>query len=247
MVRARLITFLLVVLVLSLAYLQKPQVLGESSHTFVFLGDSMTESLGNFDELQKYLKEYYPQKKFLLLNYGYGSTNILSARDRVEKETTHSGRIFQPINNIDFDYIFIESFGNNPLSGLPIEEGLQKQTETLDSLLESITLKHSKSKIVFIATIAPNNKWFGKNSLDISGEQRKRWAHERYLYIRNHIIYAKNHDIPVINIFEKSFDSQGQGKIVYLSNKDYIHPSPVGVHFISKQIAEFIYDKGLIR
>jgi lysophospholipase L1-like esterase len=232
---------LLILLFVLLGFLYKKPVLGESSHTLVFLGDSMTESLGNFDELQKYLKDYYPQKKFLLLNYGYGSTNILSAKDRVEKETTHSGRLFQPINNIDFDYIFIESFGNNPLSDLPIEEGLKKQTESLDSLLESITSKHPKSKVIFVATIAPNNKWFGKNSLDISDEKRKSWAHERYLYIRNHIIYAKNHNIPVINIFEKSFNAQGQGKVVYLSSKDYIHPSPVGVHFISKQVADFIY------
>jgi len=44
--------------------------------TIVFIGDSMTEYLGNFDELRKYLKHYYPDKKFLLLNYGFSSTNI---------------------------------------------------------------------------------------------------------------------------------------------------------------------------
>ncbi len=46
-------------------------------YTMVFLGDSMTENLGNFDELRGYLKDYYPDKNFLLLNYGFSSTNIV--------------------------------------------------------------------------------------------------------------------------------------------------------------------------
>src|SRR6266550_1373112 len=86
-----------------------PQILSVSKKpnlTFVFVGDSMTEYLGNFDELQADLNKYYPNKQsfsasktFLLLNYGFGSTNILSLPDRIEKESTHAGRVFQPINN----------------------------------------------------------------------------------------------------------------------------------------------------
>src|SRR5579884_2430437 len=47
----------------------------------VLLGDSMTERLGNSDIIQKYLSVYYPNRKFLILNYGYGATNILSAQE----------------------------------------------------------------------------------------------------------------------------------------------------------------------
>ena len=62
------------------------------SYTLVFVGDSMTEYLGNFDEMQNYLGKYYPKDKFLLLNYGFGSTNILSVPDRLEKVSDH-GRL----------------------------------------------------------------------------------------------------------------------------------------------------------
>src|SRR5581483_11408231 len=67
--------------------------------TFVFVGDSMTEYLGNFEDLQTSLHYYYPNKHFLLLNYGYSSTNIMSLPDRIEKDSTHSGRLFQAIND----------------------------------------------------------------------------------------------------------------------------------------------------
>src|SRR3989344_1117515 len=69
----------------------------------VFVGDSMTEYLGNFDELRGYLKNYFPTKKFFLLNYGFSSTSILSVQERLEKESSHSGRAFQAINDIPFD------------------------------------------------------------------------------------------------------------------------------------------------
>ena len=91
-------------------------------YTIVLVGDSMTEVLGNSDELRKYLDEYYPNKTFEVLNYGFGSTNILSLPQRLTEKTFH-GREFRPITDIDFDLIIIESFGHNPLSDLPLKEG----------------------------------------------------------------------------------------------------------------------------
>src|SRR5690606_4097851 len=60
-------------------------------YTIVLLGDSMTESLGNADELRGYLNEYFPDKTFEVLNYGYGATNILSAKERLTQTTHHAG------------------------------------------------------------------------------------------------------------------------------------------------------------
>ncbi len=121
-----LIGFLIVSLIL-ISFLILPKV-RVRDYTIVMIGDSMTERLGNFDELKASLKIYYPYINFLILNYGFGSTNILSVPDRLEKETNH-GRIFQPILNIDANIIIIESFGHNPLSDLPLEEGLKKLIE----------------------------------------------------------------------------------------------------------------------
>lgn len=74
------------------------------------------------------MKTDVKSKKFLFLNYGFSSTNILSVQERLEKDSTHSGRIFQAVNSIPFELILIESFGHNPLSDHPLEEGLRLQT-----------------------------------------------------------------------------------------------------------------------
>lgn len=215
-------------------------------YKIVLLGDSMFEILGNFDELKSYLKNYYPNKKFLLLNYGFGSTNILSAQERLEKETFHIDRKYQAINDINFDLILIESFGHNPLSGYPLEEGLKKQIEALDKIIAEISQKHPKSSIVFVATIAPNSKRYGEGINNLSPEQRKKWAGERTEYIKNHIEYAKSHNIPLVNIYERSLDGQGDGNIDYIDTTDFIHPSPSGVYLISETIAKFIFENKLL-
>lgn len=209
--------------------------------TVVFVGDSMTEYLGNFDELRGYLKGYYPDKKFLLLNYGFSSTNILSAQDRIEKESTHSGRAFQAINDIPFGLILIESFGHNPLSEYPLQEGLKLQTKALDKIIETLTKKHPKSSIVFIATIAPNKDRYAEGVVNLTTEKRGEWAEERAAYIKNHIRYANSHNIPLINIYEKSLGKDGTGNIDYINTNDFIHPSPTGIYFISEEIAKFLY------
>jgi hypothetical protein len=116
-------------------------------YTIVLLGDSMTETLGNADELRGYLNEYFPDKTFEVLNYGYGSTNILSAKDRLKTTTYHSNRDFRPIMDIDFDYLIIESFGHNPLSEYPLEEGLKKQTEALDDIYSLVATNKLMQKI----------------------------------------------------------------------------------------------------
>ncbi|MBU1000128.1 SGNH/GDSL hydrolase family protein [Patescibacteria group bacterium] len=213
-----------------------------SNPTIVFVGDSMTEYLGNFDELKGYLKNYYPKKEFLLLNYGFSSTNILSVQDRLEKESFHSGRIFKAINDIPFDLILIESLGHNPLSSYPLEEGLKLQRETLDRIVSTITRKHPKSTIIFIATIAPNKERYAEGVVNLTTEERGKWAGERVAYIENHIDFAKSHNIPLINIYEKSLDQNGTGNIDYINSNDFIHPSPTGIYFISEEIANFLYN-----
>lgn len=215
-------------------------------YTIVLLGDSMTEKLGNFDELRAYLKKYFPGKTFALLNYGFGSTNILSAPERLEKETYH-GRVFRPILGIAFDIILIESFGHNPLSELPLEEGLQKQTETLNQMVQEVKKVNPKAKIVFVATIAPNSKRYAEGIVTLLPEKRTEWARERVAYIQNHISYAHTHHIPLIDIYSKSLSSGGDGNLDYINTADFIHPSASGIYLISEEIARSLSDQGIIR
>lgn len=212
--------------------------------TIVLVGDSMTEYLGNSDELRNYLKEYYPGKTFEVLNYGFGSTNVLSLPARLLEKTFH-GREFRPITEIDFDLIIIESFGHNPLSEFPLQEGLKKQEETLEKSIQIIKQENPQAKIIFLATLGPNKKVYAYRSVDLTDEKRAEWANERIAYIKNHIEFAKSHNIPVINVFEKALDKDGDTNRDYISDKDYIHPSPTGVIFISHQIADFIFQNSI--
>ncbi len=227
----------------------KPDVKGAKvkypqDFTIVIVGDSMTERLGNSDEIRSYLSRYYPDKTFEVLNYGFGATSILSIPDRLTKPTQHA-REFRPILDIDFDLIIIESFGHNPLSEYPLNEGLKKQDETLDNIVSLIKKSNPKAKIAFLATLAPNKKNYALNQVDLSPDVREKWANERVAYIQNHIKYANSHNIPLINVYEKSLNTDKDGDLKYIDKVDYIHPSPSGIYLISQEIVDTIFNSNL--
>lgn len=222
----------------------KSKVKYPQDYTLVLVGDSMTEYLGNSTELKAYLQEYYPDKSFEVLNYGFGGTSILNLNERLTN-TTFYQREFRPITDIDFDVILVESFGNNPLSQYPLEEGLRKQEVELKKAVETLRRENPKAKIVFIATIAPSKAHYARGSRDLSDEERKKWAEERLEYMLNHIKFAKENNIPLINILSESLVDE-DANLDYLSDKDYIHPSPNGVIFISQKIADFLFEEKIL-
>ncbi len=213
--------------------------------TIVLLGDSMTEAIGAGNDLKGYLNEFYPNKYIEVLNYGYGSTNIESAPDRLTKETLHN-RVYAPILNIDFDLLIIESFGNNPLSKYGVDEGLKKHREVLDQMLEEIKKAGKQNNVAFLATVAPTED-YAKNSVNLTRDVRRKWITERKVYIENHIKYAKDHNIPIINAYQLSLNDKGYGKQIFIRKDDYIHPSPTGILFMDKLIADFIHNQNLIK
>lgn len=207
----------------------------------------MTEGLGNADELRGYLNQYYPEKTFEVLNYGYGATSILSAKERLTAKTFHGNRDFAPILDIDFDYLILESFGHNPLSEFN-EDGLRKQVEVLDDLVELVATTSGKEKLIFLGTIGANKNTYAKtNQPDLSPEVREKWAKERDAYIKNHIDYAKSREIPAIDVFSRSLNSKDDVKQFLVRDDDYIHPSPKGNLFIQKTIADFLEKNGLVK
>lgn len=205
----------------------------------------MTAYLGNNEEILGNLKKHYPRKKINILNYGIGSTNILTVPERLESGSVKGTETLFPVFHYETDVIFIESFGNNPIN-FPLEEGLAKQTETLDKIVEMIRKNKPKAVIVFMATIAPNRERYGDGVYDLTLEERKAWAEERIAYFKNHIEYAKAHKIPLLNIFEKSLSESGDGNIDYLESHDFIHPSPTGIKFISREIADFLFKNRIL-
>ena len=217
------------------------EALPSDAYTIIMVGDSMTEALGpNSDKLRQYLKVHYPNKIFGIFNLAKGSTSILTVQEIIEKE----------LLSRQFEVILIESFGNNPLSNFPLEEGLKKQTEALDKIVETRRTKKTNAEvnsiIVFVATIAPNRDKYGEGEVDLTLEKRHEWADERTAYIKNHIEYAKQHNIPLINIYEKSLNKEGTGDLQYLETQAHIHPSGKGIELISKEIADFLYTSKIL-
>lgn len=218
------------------------QAVPKEAYTILMLGDSMTESLGpNSDALRKALKVHYGDKVFGIFNLAKGSTSILSLQDVIESQVL--GR--------QSEVILIESFGYNPLSELPLEEGLKKQTELLDKAVKTIRAKKTSDEvnsiIVFVATIAPNKDKYGEGGVDLSPEKREEWANERTAYIKNHMEFARNNNIPLINIYDKSLDKEGiTGDLQYIERGTHIHPSKAGIELISKEIADFLYNEKIL-
>ncbi len=218
------------------------EALPKDAYTIIMVGDSMTESLGpNSDKLREYLKINYPTKIFGIYNLAKGSTSILSLQEILDKDV---------IKSREFEVILIESFGYNPLSDLSLEAGLKKQTETLDKAVNSIrnvkTNSEVNSIIVFVATIAPNREKYGQGAVDLSPEKRAEWADERTAYIKNHMEYARENNIPLINVYDKSLNKEGTGDLEYIEGGTFIHPSKKGIELISKEIADFLLNSKIL-
>ena len=231
----------------SLKKIFNPQTIKpKNSYTIVLVGDSMTDYLGSAGDLKENLKTYYPQKQINIKNFSVGSTNILTLPDRLQNLTNYNGRISQAILNTDFDLILIESFGHNPLSEFSQNDGLKKHNEVLDQALVMIRQRQPHSQVILMATIAPHLDRYAEGVVNLTTEVRREWAKERATYIKNHTEYAKRHKLPLINIYEKSLDNDGGGNIDYIDTGDFIHPSPTGIQFISREIADFIFNNRLL-
>lgn len=222
---------------------QLPTIKAKPAYVSVLAGDSMTEALGpNAEPLRQKLLAHYPEKEFVNLNYGFGGQNILTLERRLTETTTFQGNTFPPLLEQKFDLIIIESFAYNPLSHLPLKEGLEKQTEALDQAVRQIIKTHPQSALVFLTTIAPNKKMFAQGVYELSAEERAQWAEERIAYLENHIQYAQAHQIPLINVYQKSLAPDGDGDLKYINPDNYLHPSHEGIELISSSIANFIFE-----
>ncbi len=227
-----------------------PKIEKKDVYTIFMVGDSMTLALGpHGGSFNKFINELYKNvhRGILIDNYASGSTNILSVNEEMTTKTTYWDSTFEPLLSRDFDLILVESFGYNPLSQFGIDGGIKKQTQALDELMKTLITTHPNAAIVFVATISPNKENYAKKILlNIATKDRIAQAEERIAYIKNHISYAKTHNIPVINIFEKSLNAQGDGDLSYIDLYDYIHPSGKGVDFIGHEIANFIWDNQIL-
>lgn len=217
-----------------------PKLPHKSAYTIVFLGDSMTTALGPYtDELRTVIKKKYPAFDLIIKNDSIPSTNILSVQDRLLATITFVGKSYPPVLNDPFDIIVVESFGYNPLSEYARQEGLNKQTEQLTNMMEIILRSDPHAYVIFLATIAPSYSTYGQGIVQLSPDARHGWAQERAEYIENHIRYAKDHNIPLVDVYDQTRLPDGDGILKYINPADHIHPSQLGVLLIQDQLAQY--------
>lgn len=223
-----------------------PKIEKKREYSIVMVGDSMTYSLGPhggpfYEKINALFRD--SGHGIVIDNYAGPSTNILSIDKAMNREVTFWDAKFEPLMSRQFDLILIESFAYNPLSQFGIEGGIKRQNQELDKLVKELNRTHPKAAIMFVSTIAPNrSKYSGDIDPNTSTSQKVALADERIAYLKNHIEYAQAHNIPVVNIYEKSLTLLGDGNLDYINPDDYIHPSAVGVDFIGGLLANFIFD-----
>lgn len=229
-----------------------PSIPKKDVYIIFMVGDSMTEALGpHGGKLNEFINTLYQStpghQRVVIDNYAKGATNILGLQDVMDAKLVVGGAVLDPLLSRRFDLILVESFGYNPPSELGLEGGLKKQTQTLDTLMKKLTTTHPHSAIIFVATIAPHKATYAQEeSPGKTITEREAAAEERMEYIRNHIAYAKAHNIPLIDIYNKSLTPNGDGDPVNVNPNDHIHPSFVGRDFISQEIANFIYENQIL-
>jgi GDSL-like Lipase/Acylhydrolase family len=229
-----------------------PKITNKQVYKIAMIGDSMTVALGpHGGGFSEYINALYKKKetdpqRIIIDNYAK-SSNILAVNDQLSKKKTISEYTFGPLLSEDYDLILVESYGYNPLSQYGVDEGIKKQNESLDKLMQKIITSRPHAAIVFVATISPNLQNFAKMTQSDKPEtQRMEQAQERIAYLKNHIEYAKKHNIPLVNIYEKSLTPIGDGNMEYIDPSDDIHPSAEGVIFIGKELGDFIHSQQIL-
>lgn len=230
-----------------------PKIEKKDVYKIAMVGDSMTAILGPHGGiLSEYINNLYKKgaddkvQHIIIDNYAK-SSNIQAVDEQLEQKVTRSEYTFGPLLSENYDLILVESYAYNPLSQYQPKEALIQQNLALDNIVKKIKEKSPHTAIVFVATIAPNIQNYAKTTEESSSEeQRAKQANERILYLKNHISYAKSHNIPIINIYEKSLDFMGNGDTKYINESDDIHPSEEGVEFISHEIGDYIFNNSIL-
>lgn len=225
---------------------EPPKLEKKTAYRVILLGDSMTAALGPYaDRLREVVKKTYTDRDLIIENRSAPSSNIASLQDRLLSTSTQTDVSYDAIIGKEFDVIIIESFGYNPLSHLGRAEGLDVANQSLNTAMRILVREQPNALVIFLATVAPSHRMYAKGSVDLDAAQRDQWAAERDAYIENHIAFAREHNIPLVDVYSQSKDKNGDGMLKYINPADYIHPSQAGVEFIQEQIAQYFIDARL--
>jgi lysophospholipase L1-like esterase len=226
---------------------KKPTLVRSEKYNIYLIGDSMTHAFGPrggvFSEL---LTDQFPDKNIEVFNYAQAGVNISQLPERLDEEFQADKDLrLKPILSGDPEphVIIIESFGYNPLSELGKVDGLRKQEEVLIEVMKTLTNRYPGTIIMFMATIAPDKKTFSESAT--GGDSFGRWAQaeERIEYITSHMDFASERNIPLIDTYGPSLDSEGDGDTKYINPDDDIHPSAEGLAHMARIMVKRILEE----
>lgn len=212
--------------------------------TIALLGDSMVDTMGDLKTLELALLQYWPNVTFKLSNYGVGSTPVESGLERLTKGFRNHDQDFPPLLSQKPDIVIVESFAyNHPLA---TAEGLSHQTNTLGQIIQEV--KKSGAQPIFLATIGPNSETFAQGAPGILWDQnqRKITAQEIRLFLDNALSLEKTLNIPTVDAYHPSLDKNGNGKQIFISPNDNIHPSQAGIELVSDLVTQKLKELSLV-
>ena len=111
--------------------------------------------------------------------------------------------------------------------------------------MTKLTMRFPNAVIFFMATLAPDRDTYGRKVLKSDVEGSRLQADERIAYIKNHIQFAQDHNIPLIDVYSESLDSQGDGDAKYINPDDNIHPSAEGLELMSQVMTKRIQEENI--
>lgn len=216
------------------------------SLTIAFLGDSMVDTMGpGMPYIEKELKKDYPGFQFTLLNYGAGGTNIEYGIQRLSNDYQYLGKTIPALVKTNPDIVVVESFAYNPWSG--DQSDLDRHWLDMAKIAD-ILKSQTKSKIMFLATIAPNKSNFGAGPNGVNWDKNTSYQHAQTIekYLDNTIRFASSQGYQFVDAYHPS-QSNNDGIREYINASDGIHPSVSGCQLIARLISQKLISLGWIR
>ncbi|MEO6509063.1 MAG: SGNH/GDSL hydrolase family protein [Patescibacteria group bacterium] len=205
------------------------------------LGDSFEDTMGETGEfLQKSLKDTFPDKEFLIYNYGKGANTIKDGLENFEYNFQYGIRNYPSISDLKPDIIIIGSYANNPPNPFDRNSHWLSYTQLVQRALK-VT-----SHVYVLAEVAPLREGYG------DGPNGVNWGDETSVTYSGHVIELMENvqalstalKVPLIDAFTPSlveknkFGKEGSPKDISVS--DGINPSQEGHELMAKKIAESI-------
>jgi hypothetical protein len=214
--------------------------------TIAVLGDSMIDSLSaGIPDLEISLAQYFPHKKFNIINYGVGASDLEYALYRLRNNYRYLDTVHPSLLSLKPDIIVVESFAYNNFGNT--QDGFDRQWLALGAITTEIKTNLPKTKIILATTIAPLSSSFAVGSgTTYTAMEKIEKTKTIKLYQNNLINFATSQKFPLSDASTPSLNSQNEGLSELINDKDNLHPSALGSQFFCDTLAKTIFDYKLL-